>query len=130
MTTREPTPGDGNAAAPDERWTDAACRMLDESADDLDAATVSRLNRARHAALAASRTRRAPVWAWPALCAAVASAALAVLVWPVAQAPLETTPPGVIVAGDLELLAADAELALYEDLEFYAWLDTQQSSDG
>lgn len=130
MTSHEPKPVDGNTAAPDDRWTNAACRMLDESADDLDAATLSRLNRARHAALAASRTQRARVWAWPALFAAAASVALAVMVWPVARAPLETTPPGVIVAGDLELLAADAELALYEDLEFYAWLDTQPSADG
>ncbi len=130
MTTHEHTPAAGEPAASDARWTDAARRMLDEAADDLDAATLSQLNRARQAALAASRTRRAPAWAWPALFAAAASCALAVLVWPVAQAPLETTPPGMIVAGDLELLAADAELALYEDLEFYAWLDTQQSADG
>lgn len=130
MTNHEPRAESGAPAGSDQRWTDAACRMLDESADELDAATLSRLNRARHAALAAGRKRRAPIWAWPALFAAGASCAVAVLVWPVAQAPQQTTPPGVIVAGDLDLLAADAELALYEDLEFYAWLDTQQSADG
>ena len=130
MTSHQHTPESDTPSASEQRWTDAACRMLDESADDLDAATLSRLNRARQAALAASRTRRAPAWAWPALFAAAASFTLAVLVWPVAQVPLESTPPGVIVAGDLELLAAAAELALYEDLEFYAWLDTQQSADG
>ena len=34
------------------QWTQAAKRLLDESTESLDAATVSRLNSARHAALA------------------------------------------------------------------------------
>ena len=34
------------------QWTQAAKRLLDESSEALDAATLSRLNRARHAALA------------------------------------------------------------------------------
>ncbi len=130
MNERKQTPEPGDPTASDARWTDAACRLLDESADDLDAATLSRLNRARQAAIEAGRTRRASVWAWPALFAAAATCALALLVWPAAQAPLDSTPDSVIAAGDLDLLAADADLALYEDLEFYAWLDTQQSADG
>ena len=130
MNERKQAAEPGDPTPSDARWAELACRVLDESADDLDAATLSRLHRARLAAIETSRTRRAAVWAWPALFAAAASLALAVLIWPAAQAPLDSTPDSVIAAGDLELLAADADLALYEDLEFYAWLDTQQSADG
>ena len=46
------------------QWTQAAKRLLDESSESLDAATLSHLNRARHAALAPrSHTRGAIAFA-------------------------------------------------------------------
>jgi hypothetical protein len=51
------------------QWTQAAKRLLDESTENLDAATLSRLNRARQAALMA-RSRKPSVFAFAGLASA------------------------------------------------------------
>ena len=48
----------------DEPWLAKTVQQLDESARDLDAATLSRLNRARQAALAEVRHKRAGWSMW------------------------------------------------------------------
>lgn len=108
------------------RWTQRAKALLDESAQSLDAATLSRLNRARQAALAPGKGRAA-AWLLPAGLAGACMLLLAVAVWhgqqqhpPVTtrvDAPIDTG------TGDAEALADEDDL--YEDLEFYAWLDAQ-----
>lgn len=113
--------------------------LLDAEAAAIDAATLSRLNRARQAALDAglkSRARRESRWmlALPAVACAVLA------VWLLPAAPPPSVEPGTElaeleallvqpVAGDGELLASDAPLELIDDWEFYAWLD-QQSEAG
>lgn len=63
-------------------WTDQARRLLDESAQTLDAATLSRLNRARQAALALRVPRRRAGWLFlPAGFAGACALLLAVGVW-------------------------------------------------
>lgn len=113
----------GLPRAADQAWIAPLTAELDRRVEDLDAATLSRLNRARQAALAARAPRRS--WWWFALPAA-ATAAL-VLGVGLAGKPAPSVPVGAAVpvsAQDFELLSADDNLELYqEDLDFYAWLD-------
>lgn len=126
MNPHEPRPPE----SPDTAWLEAARRELDAGVDAYDAATLSRLNRARQAALEAARTARRPAWRWPVAFAAAASLLVAVVVAP-RLAPVAPAPDPALGGADLELLAASEDLALYEeDLEFYAWLDAQQPSGG
>lgn len=111
-------------------WVAAAVRELDQSAERLDAASLSRLNRARQAALDVARVRRAPRWFWHVGFAAAVSFALVLVVLPILRAPLAPESAMAIKADDLELLASADGLDLYRDMEFYAWLDTQQPAGG
>lgn len=107
------------------QWTQQAKALLDASAHDLDAATLSRLNRARHAALA-QRRKLAPRWFIPAGLASACALLLAVAVWHGRAAAPHTQ-------GDLTTLAVNADDAdavaddddFYADMDFYAWLDAQ-----
>ena len=115
-----------NTPHDDEAWIDRAKALLDESAANLDAATLSRLNRARHAALA-QRQRAWRPWAVGAGLAGALAAMLAIGVGlhervdaphSHAAAPLD--------AGDIDVLTSDDDtLDLSENLDFYAWLEAQ-----
>lgn len=115
-----------NAPHDDEAWIDRASALLDRSADDLDAATLSRLNRARQAALA-QRHVVPRAWAWQAGIAAAAVALFGVAIGlhhriDKAGAPVSAQAP--LQAGDIDLLTSDDDaLDLYENLDFYAWLE-------
>lgn len=117
------------------RWLEAVREQLDTDAAGYDAATLSRLNRARQAALDAGlRAQKRPWWHWSLV--AVASSAAAVLAVALTLRTPETDAPPVAPVAmeqsevdDLELLAAGEDLELIENLEFYAWLE-QQSLDG
>ncbi|HZP68073.1 MAG TPA: DUF3619 family protein [Rudaea sp.] len=118
-------------------WVDRAKQLLDESAAGLDAATVSRLNRARQAALGSRR--RGPLLRFmPAALASACALLLAVGTWhryhvepgdEAIQALSAAVGKGAN-GTDIDLVAGDDSLDLYQDLEFYAWLDAQeQGSD-
>jgi len=107
------------------QWTSQAKALLDASADGLDAATLSRLNRARQAALA----QRHPVamrWFMAAGLASACALLLAVAVWH-GRAGAPPVPDDINVAvansDDTDPLAEDDDF--YADLDFYAWLDAQ-----
>ena len=110
---------------PDERWLERAKALLDDSADNLDAATLSRLNRARQAALA---TRRKGPSRW-ALSAALAGAAAAVFALAIGLhqrgAVVPNAPSTGLEAGDIDVMTSDDDLDLAENLDFYAWLEKQ-----
>lgn len=114
----------------DEHFANTASELLRRSAEDIDAATASRLNRARQAALGAMPRRRpASAWLLPALSTA-AVGALAVGLWLNRGAGPELpagTGPAVESAADMDLLLAPDSLEMLEDLEFYAWLDADLS---
>lgn len=106
----------------DSEFGQRAARLLDASLQSLDATTLSRLNRARQAALA-SRTRR-PRWAFGGVFAGAGVGALAlVMAFGLHRAPAPTHGhvDATVTLADEALLGAD-DLALYEELEFYAWL--------
>ena len=127
-------------------WVLRTRDLLDQSAAQLDAGTLSRLNRARQAALEQLEAppRRTPVLLhW--LGAGALAAGLALLVWrgvlpgpdagpvmPLAEAPTTVTPSAdvPVAAADFELLADPDSYALLEDLEFYAWLEAEEGRGG
>ncbi|MEO8011059.1 MAG: DUF3619 family protein [Dokdonella sp.] len=113
----------------DSEFARRSVRLLDASVRSLDAATLSRLNRARQAALSSSSRRRRWAWAGGVALASACSLAL-VLVSGVQRqaAPTRAPTDTVSTVGEDALFGAD-ELALYEDLEFYAWLGSKSAID-
>jgi len=111
--------------APDDRWLERAKALLDDSAENLDAATLSRLNRARQAALA-TRRKGPSRWAWSA---ALAASAAAVFALAIGLHQRGVVPPGAPTAGlesgDIDVMTSDDDLDLAENLDFYAWLEKQ-----
>jgi hypothetical protein len=108
----------------DETFLQQSKKLLDESVDSLDAATLSRLNQARQKALnirlGTRRTNHFLTARTGAVFASFAVAAVVVLIWTSAN----QQQPAVVAQQyeDLEMLTADADLDLLEDLEFVSWL--------
>jgi hypothetical protein len=110
--------------------------ILEESARRIDARTRSRLNQARHAALAAAGTRRRAWWAgftlMPAAGAVAAALLVAVVLWhrePAGTEPLALDGQHPAVE-DMELLTDNDSIDLMEEWDgsFYEWAAAQ--SDG
>ena len=106
-------------------------RLFDGGVAGLDAATRSRLTRARHRALEELAPAKAR-WRWsfvPAGGVAVA-AALAVLLFVHPRPPTETGPQASSLS-DLEILFSEEDLQMLdEDIEFYGWLEEQPELKG
>ncbi len=111
----------------DKKFAARAGRQLRNSVDELDAATLSRLNRARQAALdaidhpATGTNRRRP---WLPVGVAVAIAAMTVVLWQ-GRSPgpqIDAMPALADQVTDIELLFDDGDLDMYAELEFFAWL--------
>lgn len=109
-------------------WTERIRQQLDHTARDLDAATLSRLNQARQAALQAARASKPRPWLWPMALATACSLALAVAIWPRVMPQPLSLPTAVAQPEDFTMLAGEEQLDLYEELDFYAWLDAQPQS--
>jgi len=112
-------------------WLADVRARLDESTQSLDAATLSRLNQARHAALAAT-SRGQRVWWLPAAgLAASCALVLAVVAWyPSAHRVGPAAPAAAHSSVSDAEVAADDGIEFYQDLEFYAWLDAQEQESG
>jgi hypothetical protein len=114
-------------------WAAQARKLLDESEQSLDAATLSRLNRARQTALATRARRPMQFWFLPAGLASACALLLALAVWQPHHVGSgdASTPSATAVASDVDDGTADTP-EFYQDLEFYAWLDAQgaQKKDG
>jgi type VI protein secretion system component VasF len=114
-----------NVPHDDARWVDRATALLDASAENLDGATLSRLNRARQAALAARTSRWRP-WTVGAGLAGAAAAMLAIAIGLHGHVDTTTHAAAPLDASDIDVLASDDDtLDLSENLDFYAWLETQ-----
>lgn len=110
-------------AEDDDRFAGRTKKLFDESVDSLDAATLSRLNRGRQAALAAAGRRPAVGWGWLPAAGAVATVAIAVMLRNgVGDVPAEAA------VSDFEILMAGEDLEMLEDLDFYRWLDEESDA--
>lgn len=107
----------------EERLEQQAKAAFDDSVERLDAATLSKLNQSRQAALAeVSRGHRSRQWVWmPAT--GVAAAALVAVVVLRGPAAVDVPPEFDSSETDFEILMGDDEFELIEDLEFYSWMD-------
>jgi len=107
---------------------------FDASVNRLDAATQSRLTRARHAALAELERPRPRLGGWLPVAALAGAAIVAVALWLQPGAPGQPPEaPGLasFAGEDLELLTAGDDLdMLDEDIEFYAWAASAASGNG
>jgi hypothetical protein len=106
-------------------------QLFDESAGALDAATRSRLTRARHRALEelAPGPRRSGRWSLVPAGAIAAALVAWLVVWqtpPVGEAGLQ-----VASLGDLEILFGEEDLEMLdEEIDFYGWLEEQPELAG
>ena len=106
----------------DEQLVQQAKEAFDQSVDRLDAATLSRLNRGRQAALAeAVRPERA----WLRWMPATGVVAAVLLVVFTLQGPGEVDVISA-PATDLEILLSEESIEMLEELEFYSWLNSQE----
>jgi hypothetical protein len=99
--------------------------VLDQSAENLEPGVATRLRAMRREALNARRHNRGAWVGWSAaLVATAASLFVAFNLW-------VTLPESGVVAelADTELATDDA-LELYEELEFYEWLDAHEEAPG
>lgn len=104
---------------------------FDESVESLDAATRSRLARARATALEGLQHRRM-AWSstWLPVGAAAAAALVAVMLWQGDENGPQATEPALAALEDLDIVAGAEDLAMFdEDEEFYAWA-ADEMSDG
>jgi hypothetical protein len=112
-------------------WTEQARHALDESAQNLDASTLSRLNRARQGALAQGRPLRP--WYLPAGLASACAVLVAVAIaWHTPTNSIMPTAAGANAGSfdsDLDMMTSDDGIEFYQDLDFYAWLDAQEKDN-
>lgn len=100
-------------------------KTLDESVADLPAEVRSKLTQARHRALEQAQRKRRAALPWLVPAGGVAAGVLALVLWQ------STTPPELpesLAALDLELLLADENFEMVEELEFLIWLDEQNDA--
>jgi hypothetical protein len=105
-----------------DRFAERSSQALDRSLEEMDGATLSRLNQIRQAALSDTAASRLSGWL-PAGAAATAC----MLVLAVNFSLRESVDPITIESplGDLDLLSSNEDLEMLEELEFYAWLETE-----
>jgi hypothetical protein len=95
-------------------------KLLDDSVDSLDAATLSGLNQARQKALGSRRSNVFSGNRAGLAFASLAVAVLAILLW--TATPDQPSAELAQQYEDIDILTADADLELLEDLEFVSWL--------
>jgi hypothetical protein len=105
-----------------------ARQLFDESVQGLDAETLSRLNRGRQRALAGAKGGGAQAaWLrWTPVAAGAVAAAAVVIVWNPGNGVDELPRTE---ASDLELLLAEEELEMLEDLDFYRWMALDETAE-
>ena len=124
--------------AADDSFVEQAGRLLRDGAKTLDATTRSRLNHARRKALLELRDRsRMQRWIadqWGPAVGAAFIALLAAGVWfsvgmqtESKNMPMQTVGAPVDLGdfADLDVLLADENLEMIEDLQFYLWMDAE-----
>ena len=95
-------------------------QLFDESVDQLDAATLSKLNQGRQRALEELREGPSPLWRWAPAAGVTAALLVAVLVALPGRQGVEMMPPSV---ADIDILLGEDSIEMLEDLEFYTFID-------
>lgn len=108
----------------DKAFVDKTRGLLNDSANELDGMTATRLGALRKQAMA-QRNRRQTFFGAPRLTAAGAFASIAIIatVWIIF--PVSGT--GVFDTEDVMLLSAKDDMELIDELEFYAWLADEEN---
>ena len=101
----------------------AARALFDDSVDELDGATLSRLNQGRHRAL--EKATPSPAYLRPLPWLATSGAAAAVVVAVLISGQPASTPDGVGpgTAANVEILLQGDDFEMLEELEFYSWIE-------
>ena len=122
----EPT---DNKLGTEEPFAGKAKQLFDGSVEQLDAATLSRLNQGRHAALdELQRSRPSALWVrWLPATGVAAAAIVTVLVMRGPNGVDIPVEPD--VAADFEILLEGESLEMFEELEFYSWLEAADLED-
>ena len=101
---------------------------FDDSVERLDAAALSRLNQGRHAALEDLASGKSKA-AWNRWVPASGVAAAALITMIVMRGPeIESMP--IEVVSDFDILLEGESLEMFEDLEFYSWMDDAELDAG
>lgn len=104
---------------------------LDHSCDRLDGQSLSRLNSIRHAAIEHGKTRpgKALLAPFGGLVTACVLVFVVTIFYPgQSPAPVQGVPDSISPIEDLDILTAADNLELIENLEFYQWLEENESS--
>ena len=114
----------------DQAFAAKAKEVFDQSVQGLDAEAQSRLNRARHEALAhAGSGVSHSQWLRWAPATGVAAAAVVAVVVLTGRPPLdELTPPTTV--SDFEILLDQESFEMLEELEFFSWIDLEVEGNG
>ena len=103
--------------------------LFDEGVEGMDAHTRSRLTQARHAAVAALAQQREPFirrWWLPIAGLATAASVAVIVVFNLNSAANEQQLAAASLAvEDIDILSGAENIELLEDMEFYAWLESE-----
>ena len=116
-----------NESPAEDTFTSRAKKQFDESVENLDGETRSRLNSARHAALAELKFGGHRWIEWAPAAGVAAAAVVAVVLW-TGDPPSDVLTPTMSNA-DIEILLTEDSFEMLEDLEFYSWIDLDEASD-
>jgi hypothetical protein len=103
-------------------------QRLEAEIQNLDAATLARLGRARAQAVAMAAGKQQATWQWrpDRFGMATAAAVVAALIWQLYPLPTHDLPVA-DMEDDLEILIANDEMNFYADMEFLIWLEQQDA---
>ena len=108
----------------DSKTTNSIKQVLDTGTDALDSATLARLRQVRREAMQQTAERGVRWW-MPVSALGATAAAVLVATWlTTAVAPQ----PHVEGTEDIEILASVDNTDLYEQMDFYEWLESQQGN--
>ena len=111
----------------DEKFAREAKSLFDSSVEELDAATLSTLNRGRHRALDELGSTRANWMRWAPAAGVAAAVVVAVMIALPRPGEVEALPTSVT---DMEILLGEDSFEMLEELEFYTFIDLlEQESD-
>ncbi len=113
-----------NTPKDDKQLEQSAKALFDDSVARLDAATLSKLNQRRQAAIA-KLADGSPARQWVRWMPATGVATVALLAIVVFRGPADIDVPIVSdpTITDFEILLGEDPLEMIEDLEFYSWID-------